>query len=151
MNTNNLNKFKDWLLSYGVEILPATNEFEELRFKGKHTGVLYTSGKTSNQYTIDAIHCFMKDKKWDGAPIKYGRNTSYKKEKRSLLERDGSKCFYCAGELEDDMTLEHLLALNNGGRNILGNMVLCHKRCNQEAGTLTIYEKVNLAIKKRMP
>jgi len=149
MKTENINKFKKWLISQGCEILPLTNEYEELRFKGRHVGVLYGSGKTSNQYTNNAILCWRSGLKWDGGPVKVGRNSSSKKQKILLIERDGSNCFYCGKPLGEDITIEHLMALNNGGKNSLGNMVLAHRWCNNEAGTLNIVEKVNFAINKR--
>lgn len=145
----NINNFKDWLILQGAEILPKTNEYELLRFKGKEVGVIYTSGKTSNKYTLNAVTCFLRKKKWDGKPVNVGRKPGYTKEKIKLLERDGSDCFYCGKPLEDDITLEHLQALVSGGKNILSNMVLTHEKCNHEAGILTIVEKVKLAINKR--
>ena len=149
MNVDNLHKFSDWLISQGCEILPPTNEYEDLRFKGRHVGVLYNTGRVANQYTKYAIECWKKRSKWDGGPIKYGRERSYVKQKIMLLERDGNGCFYCGVEMGDDITLEHLLALNNGGKNTLGNMVLCHSKCNREAGTLSVADKVKIAIQKR--
>ena len=51
----NIEKFSKWLTDRGAEILPLTNEYELLRFKGREVGVLYKSGKTSNSYTNHAI------------------------------------------------------------------------------------------------
>ena len=146
----NIDNFRDWLILQGAEILPKTNEYESLRFKGKEVGVVYTSGKTSNKYTLTAVTCFLKKKVWNGKPVNVGRKPGYRKEKIKLLERDGSNCFYCGKPLNEDITLEHLLALVSGGKNILSNMVLCHEKCNQEAGILTIVEKVKMAIKLRL-
>jgi hypothetical protein len=145
----NIDNFKDWLILQGAEILPKTNEYESLRFKGKEVGVVYTSGKTSNNYTLNAVTCFLRKKKWNGKPINVGRKPGYYKEKVKLIERDGTKCFYCDVEMEEDITLEHLIPLVSGGKNTLSNMVLCHEKCNQEAGILTIIEKVRMAISKR--
>lgn len=66
-----------------------------------------------------------------------------------MIKRDGTKCFYCGQELEDDITVEHLISLVCGGKNSLGNMVLCHYDCNKNAGNLSVAEKVNMAIKNR--
>jgi len=145
----NIDNFRSWLILQGAEILPRTNEYEELRFKGKEVGVVYKSGKTSNGYTLNAIKCFLKKQKWNGRPVNIGRKLGYRKEKMKLLERDGSDCFYCGLPLEDDITVEHIIPLISGGKNILSNMVLCHEKCNQEAGILTIVDKVKLAINKR--
>lgn len=145
-----IEKFKQWLLNHGAEILPCTNEYEAIRFKGREVGVLYKSGKTNNEFTSFAIRAFKLKKPWTyGRAYRTGRQGSYKKEKLMLLKRDGDKCFYCGKRLLDDITLEHLTSLASGGSNKLGNMVLAHESCNQEAGNLSVYQKVELAIKKR--
>ena len=115
MDDARLLKFKNWLQKLGAEILPNTNEYERIRFKGREVGVLYTSGKTSGSYADDAIACFNHGRLWQGGPVKTGRLKKYTKQKIALLERDGSDCFLCGLPLEDDMTLEHLIALNNAG------------------------------------
>lgn len=145
----NIDNFKEWLILQGAEILPPTNEYESLRFKGREVGVVYKSGKTSNNYTVHAMKCFMKKQTWSGKPVNVGRKPGYVKEKIKLLERDGSNCFYCGKSLDDDITVEHLQPLVTGGKNTLSNMVLAHEHCNQVAGILTIVEKVNLAIRMR--
>jgi len=145
----NLTKFEKWLVSMGAEILPKTNEFEAIRFKGSKVGVLYKSGKVSNPYTEDAISCFKKNKKWNGKPVNVGRQNNYKKEKEKLIERDGTNCFLCGKPLLDDITLEHLIALSSGGKNNLSNMVLMHQSCNSEVSNIPINQKINIAIKYR--
>ena len=146
----NIEKFSKWLVSHGAEILPNTNEYESIRFKGKEVGVLYTSGKVGNGYTAKAIMAYKHNMAWiDGRPLRTGRKDSYKKEKIKLLKRDGDKCFYCGERLMEDITLEHIIPLVSGGKNTIGNMVLAHEKCNQEAGNLSVYQKVELAIKKR--
>lgn len=149
INLKDIEKFKTWLSSRGCEILPPTNEFEVLRFKGKETGVFYSSGKTSNAYANQAYIAFKKNSIWNGGPISVGRNNSYRKEKISILQRDGNCCFLCDKPLGDDITLEHLIALSSGGRNHLSNMVLMHQKCNNKVGNMPIVEKVKLAIKLR--
>ena len=145
-----IDKFTKWLVQNGAEILPCTNEYELLRFKGKQVGVLYKSGKTGNIFTSFSIQCFKKGKKWSfGKPVNIGRSQNYKKEKIQLLKRDGNKCFYCGKRLGNDITLEHLISLASGGKNMLGNMVLAHEKCNQQAGNITVYQKMLLAIEKR--
>jgi hypothetical protein len=145
-----IDKFKKWLHSYGVEILPPTNDYELLRFRGSETGVLYTSGKTSNLYTDDAVICYLQNKKWEGGVISTGRKKNYINEKKAILKRDGKACFYCGLLMGEDITLEHLIPLVSGGKNTLSNMVLCHEKCNNNAGSLPISKKVNIAIKNRV-
>ena len=67
-----------------------------------------------------------------------------------LLERDGTCCFYCGLEMENDITIEHLDARSNGGSNRLSNLVLAHGECNVAVGTLPISKKVQIAIRQRI-
>lgn len=142
-------KFKIWLQQNGAEILPVTNEHEEIRFKGSEVGVKYKSGKFSSTYAENAYLCYKNNKKWNGGPISTGRKVSYKKEKIYLLKRDGGDCFFCGKPLIFDITLEHLIPLTSGGQNNLSNMVLAHEKCNYEVNHKSIVEKVKYAIKTR--
>jgi hypothetical protein len=143
-------KFEIWLQNNGAEILPTTNEHEEIRFKGSEIGVKYKSGKYSNEYAKNAFHCYQNGLKWDGRPINIGRKNSYIKEKKALIIRDGMCCFYCRKPLNDDITVEHLVSLVSGGPNTLGNMVLAHEACNNEMGNKTIVQKVERAVQARI-
>lgn len=144
-----VDKFRSWLQKEGAEILPNTNEYEAIRFKGREVGVLYKSGKTSNKYTNDTIKCFKANIPWSGKPVNIGRKTTYRKEKIKLLNRDGDKCFLCGKSLGNDITLEHLVALSCGGSNRLSNMVLTHGHCNKLLSNKPLNEKVGMAIKMR--
>lgn len=143
-------KFTKWLSQMGVEILPPTSQYEAVRFKGREVGVLYKSGKVSGNYVTEAIRCFKQKKKWDGKPVNVGRKNSYVKQKAKLIVRDGKDCFLCGKPLENDITLEHLIALSSGGSNRLANMVLMHEKCNHEVDNKPITEKVKLAIQYRL-
>lgn len=143
-------KFEVWLKQNGAEILPCTNEHELIRFKGSETGVKYKSGKYSNEYAKNAFTCFSRGKRWDGRPVNVGRKNTYKKEKRDILRRDGTCCFYCGKQLLDDITLEHLIPLTSGGLNSLSNMVLAHEYCNKIMGFEALNDKVNYALRMRM-
>jgi hypothetical protein len=64
---------------------------------------------------------------------------------RTLRSRDGSECFYCGVEMEsEDITLEHLLSVKDGGTSNLANLVLTHRRCNEMAADLPVIAKVKL-------
>lgn len=137
-----------WLVSNGAEILPPTNGFELIRFKGKEVGVIYKSGKYNSDYAKEAVRCFMSKKKWDGKPDKVGRKSNHKYRK-FLLDRDGSDCFLCGKDLGEDITVDHLIAISMNGKNVPSNMVLMHEACNKECGNMPLAAKVKLAIKKR--
>ena len=79
-----------------------------------------------------------------------GRNGSYKKRKRRLLERDGAACFFCGQPLGEDVTLEHLIPLTQGGPDNEANSVLAHYGCNKDAGACNISQKVAIAIANRV-
>lgn len=145
----NLEKFKQWLINSGCEILPPTNQYEKLRFKGSEVGIIYTTDRTSGKYTDDAIKHFKSNKKWDGGVIKTGRWNGYQKEKKLLIKRDGTCCFYCGLEMNDDITVEHLLDLKFGGKNELSNMVLAHQECNHKVKNMNLSEKVKFALNSR--
>jgi RRXRR protein/HNH endonuclease len=74
------------------------------------------------------------------------RKQRRKKDKRveQLKRRDGDDCFYCGLPLLDDVTCEHLLSQADGGTGKLANLVLTHRKCNEEAADLPIVEKVKL-------
>lgn len=150
MTVKKIEKFKLWLKERGAHILPVSNEYESLRFKGSKVGVFYKSGKHSGEYALNAYKCFSKGMAWDGRPVKTARKTKYTKEKKQLIKRDGTNCFYCGNPLEEDITLEHLIPLTSGGNNELYNMVLAHEKCNQKMGCSGINDKVNFAIKTRV-
>lgn len=143
-------KFKTWLQQNGAEILPNSTEYEEIRFKGSEIGVKYKSGKFSGIYASNAYYSYKNNKPWDGRPIRVGRKKSYLKEKRALIKRDGTACFYCGKLLEDDITLEHLIPLTAGGLNSLSNMVLAHELCNNIMNHKKLIDKVSFAIKTRV-
>lgn len=141
--------FVKWLKRHGCEILPVSNEYEAVRWKGKQVGVVYASRKTSGGYADTALLCYLKGKSWHGGPITTGRLNNYKRQKAQILERDGSDCFYCARPMGDDITLEHLIELNQGGKNTLGNEVLAHEKCNKAVNGMTVVEKFNYAMIQR--
>lgn len=151
LNPKQLAKFERYLKDVcGCEILPATNQFELLRFRGSDVGVVYSTGKFSGPYVASAIKAYRSGVKWSGGPVNVGRKNNYKSKKKQILKRDGTKCFFCNEEMEDDVTLEHLTSLVSGGKNTLGNMVLAHEKCNNDAKNKTVVEKVNIAVKNRI-
>lgn len=145
----NTDKFAKWLITRGCEILPNTNQYEIIRFKGSQVGIIYSTGRFNSIYAEKAYKAFCTGDKWDGAPINIGRYPTYKKQKAHLISRDGTKCFFCGEEMEDDITVEHLIALSSGGKNDLSNMVLAHLKCNNMVNNLPIYQKVVYALKLR--
>ena len=56
------------------------------------------------------------------------------KIRAALLERDGENCWLCHDPLGDDLTIEHKIALANGGTWAFHNLALAHHDCNRLMG-----------------
>lgn len=113
MNQKKLEQFKLFLQKNGCEILPNTNPYELLRFKGVEVGVIYTTGKYSGKYALDAVKAFENKTQWFGGADKTKRSKSFTKKVKDILSRDGPKCFFCGDIMKpDDRTLEHLIQLS---------------------------------------
>lgn len=70
--------------------------------------------------------------------------------KRLIAIRDGRECFYCGMHLpKDELTIEHMLAVTDGGTHNIKNLVLACTDCNGEAGTLSVAAKFKLREQKR--
>lgn len=69
-------------------------------------------------------------------------NNNRKALKKRLRARDGDNCHWCKkpmvfGKGNDDAqsaTIEHVIPLDRGGLDNPNNMVLAHKKCNNERG-----------------
>ena len=66
------------------------------------------------------------------------------KHRASVIERDGKSCYYCgkpnlAGK---DAQLDHLVAIRDGGKDTVDNLVLCCTKCNAMKGPSTLEDYV---------
>ncbi|MBR2543061.1 HNH endonuclease [Candidatus Saccharibacteria bacterium] len=54
------------------------------------------------------------------------------KIKLQLLWERGKKCGICGGEITsfDDLTVDHIFPIARGGKNVIENCQLAHKKCN---------------------
>ena len=74
-----------------------------------------------------------------------------------LRDRHGGKCWLCdrpmnfgaPKESDDCATVEHLIAKKREGPDIWDNLVLCHRRCNQELRDRPLVEKIGLRDERR--
>ncbi len=57
-------------------------------------------------------------------------------EVKSIYERDGYMCLACG--TSDQLTLDHVIPISQGGHNILDNLQILCKTCNCSKGTQTI-------------
>ncbi|MGB3290971.1 MAG: HNH endonuclease [Burkholderiaceae bacterium] len=146
--------FERFIIDRGGEVLAPTSDWELVRFKtATSTAIIYT--KASGAVTFyggakGAWDAFLRGASWTA-----GNKTKRKKGGQAvviqgLIRRDGRECFYCGLDTTDeDASVEHVVPLNAGGTNHIANKVLAHKRCNSEAGHLSVIEKIKLRESKR--
>jgi len=66
----------------------------------------------------------------------------------SIIIRRGMNCFYCGIRLHPmEMTIEHLIAISNGGTWRPENLYLAHQLCNSLAGNMSLNDKMHLKFK----
>ena len=153
MNEPELEKFENWLINNGAEIVPPTNQYEVLRFRCAHgTGVIYTGKRgysVNGPIAEDAWRAYKSGKKWR-AKNKPTMRKKPKGRKADLIRRDGLNCFFCGLEFSPHLlTIEHVVSLNVGGPDRVENMVLACEPCNFEAGTKNVMQKVKLRESKQ--
>lgn len=151
LSPRRLNAFKNFLNQSGAEIFSSrSNAYEVLRFRAAgEMATVYrnAAGKLTFVGPVKpAWTAFTGNLPYRASP----KSTRQKGEERAtlvatLIERDGAACFYCAEPVAASLaTIEHLLPLTTGGTRHLANTVIAHRRCNERAGTLSLFEKIRL-------
>ncbi|MEN3045113.1 MAG: HNH endonuclease [Candidatus Hydrothermales bacterium] len=67
--------------------------------------------------------------------------------KRNIIKRDKSTCQYC-GKKSNDMTIDHVIPKDKGGKDTWENLVTCCKDCNMKKANRTPKEAGMKLIKK---
>lgn len=148
MNTQQFRNFEIFLEASGAEILAPTNPYEAVRFRANGViGIVYQNKYGKLTYCTEeakkAFKRFIEGKGYSANDPK--RRVRKNQVLNTLLQRDGSDCFYCGKEIPEGLeSVEHLLSINKGGSNHIANLVLSHKECNALAGHMDIVNKVNL-------
>lgn len=149
--------FKAWLTENGAEVLAPTNPYEVVRFRGEQgVSIVYRNdGGRPQRMTGQAGAA------WDAylarQPMRFVRSVPIRAKAdpiiRTLQERDGNDCFYCAETFTDALppTREHLLSRTHGGPDHIANQALACGPCNRLAGHLSLVEKVGLRDRMRAP
>jgi 5-methylcytosine-specific restriction endonuclease McrA len=74
------------------------------------------------------------------------------KQLQRLQFLQGNKCFFCGSPIpEGQASVEHLDALSNGGKKSDENSVVCCKAVNGALGSLSIRDKVPVALRAPAP
>jgi len=72
------------------------------------------------------------------------------KQLERILFAQGGECFFCKKRLgKDEASVEHLVALANGGRNDEDNCVVCCKQLNSLLGSKSIKGKLLVVLNQR--
>lgn len=62
-----------------------------------------------------------------------------------IASRDRDRCWLCNQRVaQAERTLDHVIPIARGGRHILSNVRLAHRRCNSAKGTKLIEAQVGL-------
>ena len=150
-----------------------TNPYEVIRYRAyvdgraavathivyrKETGLLTWTGKAREHYQQFLSGAAL----WPTAPsdpnrpfLKTYPTEAAKKRARSevtrekLLDRDGDACWFCGKPMGEDVTIEHLVPKSSGGRNMLANYALAHRKCNNDAADLPLVKKIELRTRLR--
>lgn len=153
-----MERFKQFLVRHGAQLLKPTNEYEVLRFKSNGVlSIVYTGRRGISMVgeAEDAYDAFKKSTPWRGCERGNKNQLKVKQvkdvTKRTLLERDGDGCFYCWTPMPpEDISIEHLLSLTQGGNSHVANLALAHVECNQQAAHLSVMEKIKLREARRI-
>ncbi len=148
-------KFKEWIVARGAELMVPTNEWEAVRFRGGGTtSIIYTSRSGNVTFTGEARAAW---EAFEAGNISFRLTPRIRRTSRAsvvvrtILERDGPRCFYCAEEFSDEIkpTKEHLVPITAGGPDHLGNLFLSCEPCNRDVGHRSAAEKVRYRDLKR--
>ena len=139
-------KFITFLRNAGAEILAPTNPYEVVRFRTPTNGVsiIYT-GRRGYKFTGEAQEAYERYSNGGKWTIRSKAQKLREKLLMELMERDdGTDCFFCGQRTYDgeNMTIEHLLPISDGGNNNLKNLCIACKECNSSVDNLSIVEKI---------
>jgi 5-methylcytosine-specific restriction endonuclease McrA len=146
--------FQAWLLERGSAIFEPTNSYEVARFlTDVGIGIVYANGRDQITNWINnadvAYRAFATSQAWR-AVERVNRGKKTQQDYKALVARDGNGCLYCAAALSIDVAMiEHIIPITAGGTNHLANKALACRGCNDEAGHLSVRQKIELAIAKR--
>jgi hypothetical protein len=159
--------FLAFVAQHGGEVGTPTNPYEVVRYRAywrgtntsgvhivyaKENGLLTWTGGSEGHYRAFVAGTPM-DELPGAQPVDWDASRKNEKQLRSakgktaisrekLLHRDGDECWFCGLPMGEDCTIEHLISKAKGGRNVLANYALAHRKCNNDAADLPLVEKI---------
>lgn len=153
--------FKAWIVERGAELLAPTNQYELVRYRGQGiVSIIYENQRGKRSYTgssQEAWYAFEKGnisfRFTERAPRdeSAGRRARRSVLIRTLVQRDGDRCFYCGDPFSDERppTKEHLVPQTAGGPDHIANLFLACADCNLRVGHCSAAEKIKFRDLKR--
>lgn len=146
-----ISRLRVWAVAGGAEHQALTNPYELLRLRVR-SGVAIVYRNKSNKQTWNdlATELLAIMERGQAFPeylqiVSKVRSTAKPSvDHRTISERDGMGCFFCAAEREGEMTIEHLVPRAHGGPNHLSNKFRACRPCNSMAGHLSAPEKIRI-------
>lgn len=147
----NVDQFKTFLIQSGATVLDLTNEYEVVRFRTVNGVSVVYEGRRGRSYTGEAREAFEQFKSGNIWQILRRDHKEREKIKKLILDRDGPNCFFCGVETVAavDRTMEHLLAISDGGNNNPNNLTIACEPCNKAVGSRSIVDKIKFRETKR--
>ena len=150
-----IEKFKVWIVARGAELLLLTNPYELVRFRAnRRTSVVYANKKGHKSFAGDGAAtwaAFVANQPNFRFVEKSARKMNGSVVVRTLVKRDGNRCFFCGVEFDDECppTREHLVPRTAGGPDHISNQFLACGGCNAEVGHRSAAEKIRFRDTKR--
>lgn len=145
-----IEEFKEWLHNQGATVLTPTNPYELVRFRNQNgIGIVY-EGKRGRTFTGEAAEGWAKFKKGENWKVITRKRQHLQTRKNELARRDGLRCFAHNEPAHiNELTIEHLLSLSQGGNDNNNNLVLVCQPANIKLANLPLSQKIELIIQMR--
>lgn len=144
--------FRHWLSLRGSAIF-ATSAVECFLTPSGKSSVYYDSKRLRWEEDAGyAYSCFIDGSQWKATIpgpriIDADRNELW----NTIASRDGLNCMYCYKQLTRwSTTIEHLVPISMGGTSHPANLTFACYKCNSDAGSSSVREKLEMAIQRRI-
>lgn len=147
-----LEDLKAWAVAGSAEAQAPTNPYELLRLRVRGgVAIVWRTDKGKQTWNDLALQLrvAMQERKPFPDDLRLADKVKNNPSKlsvthRTLIDRDGEGCFFCAEEIQGDMTIEHLVPRAHGGPNHISNKFRACSPCNMQAGHKSAPEKIRI-------
>lgn len=151
VSTFRVEDFRKHLLLIGAVELPITNSYEVIRYRhALKVNIIYRRDNGTLTY-CGSSEAHYREMLGEGRAPRRMKTSRRLESREKLLLRDGTKCFYCRGQMNltdasspARVTVEHLVSHSARGGNHMSNLVLAGYACNQLVDDKPLVEKIKL-------